>query len=253
MKTPKKYPNKQIEKFSTIFVQLGLVVSLTIIFLVLEHKTPKESGDIGCRLGIIHEKDISDLDTPIPFRKEVVKLREDKPIKKPSVAPDISEIEKITNTDTDTKETFIAKETEEKPFDIDAVLVVSEDDVIKEEDEPHLLLNVQNAPIFKGCEGLNEAEGRKCFDRKMKHHVLRNFDATLAQNLGMTPGKYRIFTQFIIDKEGKIKEVKSNAPNAILKKQAIKVVTKIPKFIPGMQNNRPVNVKYTLPITFLVE
>ena len=139
------------------------MVSLTIIFLVLEHKMPKEVSDNDCGLGIIHEKDISDLDTPIPFRREVVKLREDKPIKKPPITPDISKIENIPNTDTDTKETFIAKETMEKPFDIDAVLVVGEDDIIREEDEPHLLLNVQNAPIFKGCEGWNEMKGDKMF------------------------------------------------------------------------------------------
>jgi len=39
MKTTKKNARKQLEKFSTIFTQLGLVLTLFIVFLALEYET----------------------------------------------------------------------------------------------------------------------------------------------------------------------------------------------------------------------
>ena len=38
MKNLKKVPTKQLEKFSNIFTQLGLVLVLFIVYLTLEHK-----------------------------------------------------------------------------------------------------------------------------------------------------------------------------------------------------------------------
>lgn len=39
MKNLKKLPTKQLEKFSNIFTQLGLVLVLFIVYLTLEHET----------------------------------------------------------------------------------------------------------------------------------------------------------------------------------------------------------------------
>src|SRR5210317_1721806 len=39
MKNVKKLPTKQLEKFSTIFTQLGLVLVLFIVYLAIEHQT----------------------------------------------------------------------------------------------------------------------------------------------------------------------------------------------------------------------
>ena len=39
MKNLKKLPSKQLEKFSTIFTQLGLVLVLFIVYVTLEHET----------------------------------------------------------------------------------------------------------------------------------------------------------------------------------------------------------------------
>lgn len=39
MKNVKKIPTKQLEKFSTIFTQLGLVLVLFIVYISLEHQT----------------------------------------------------------------------------------------------------------------------------------------------------------------------------------------------------------------------
>ncbi|MEQ3498944.1 energy transducer TonB [Tenacibaculum sp. SSH1-16] len=87
----------------------------------------------------------------------------------------------------------------------------------------------------------------------MQQHIQRNFNSELAQDVGLNSGKYKILTQFVIDKLGNVTDIQIRAPHAKLKKETNRVVNKIPKFTPGKQNNKEVKVKYTLPITFRVE
>lgn len=114
-------------------------------------------------------------------------------------------------------------------------------------------INIQNAPIFKGCEGLSKIENKVCFDRKMKRFVQRNFDAGLANELGLNAGKNKIRTQFLIDEKGNVVDIKIRAPHRQLKKETARLIKKLPKFTPGQQQNKFVRVRYTLPIAFSVE
>ena len=43
MKNLKKLPRKQLEKFSTIFTQLGLVIVLFVVYVTLEYQTEQKS------------------------------------------------------------------------------------------------------------------------------------------------------------------------------------------------------------------
>ena len=56
---------------------------------------------------------------------------------------------------------------------------------------------------------------------------------------------------FIIEKDGSIGEpevVKS--VNPYLDKEALRVISAMPKWKPGSQNGKPVRVKYTIPVNF---
>lgn len=66
-------------------------------------------------------------------------------------------------------------------------------------------------------------------------------------------GKQIIQTQFTIDKNGEVTNIKVRGPHPILEKEAERVIGKIPKMKPGMQQDKPVGVIYTLPITFFVK
>ena len=111
---------------------------------------------------------------------------------------------------------------------------------------------IQNAPVFKGCEGLLKEENKKCFDKKMNKFVQRNFNAELVNEVGLSSGKYKIQTQFIIDNKGNVVDIKILAPHARLKKETQQLIEKLPKFTPGKQSNKAVKVRYTLPISFQV-
>jgi len=61
----------------------------------------------------------------------------------------------------------------------------------------------------------------------------------------------RVYLQFIVNKDGSISDVdiKRNLPGGC-GEEAKRVVLAMPKWKPGMMNGQPVDMYYTLPITF---
>lgn len=247
MKTTKKHARKQLEKFSTIFTQLGLVLTLFVVFLVLEHETAKEMAVIEPTKDEVYEP-VYTFKQPIILKK--VKVAVKSPEKTPTRVEDLKP--KVVDNNTEIT-TVIDMPVDEPIIDVTTIPQAEEVENIDETDDPISINNVQNTPVFKGCEGLSEEENKKCFEQKIQQHIQRNFNAELAQDVGLSSGKYKILTQFVIDKTGDIIDIKIRAPHAKLEKETDRVVNKLPKFQPGKQNNKEVKVKYTLPITFKVE
>lgn len=248
MKKPKKYPKKQLEKFSAIFMQLGLVLVLFIVLVALEYKSSVKVEPIASNEGELIEK-------PYDFEKAFILVKEIKKVQQPKKRKLIKDFSNIKKTDEEDAVETVIPTPENNTTNILNVNLVDEarEDDIDETDDPVLMVNIQNIPVFKGCEGLSEEETRVCFEKKMQRHVKRYFNTEIAQDAGLRSGKYRIFTQFVIDKTGNITDVRIKAPHKRLEKEANKVIDKIPQFTPGKQNNKPVKVKYTLPIAFKVE
>ena len=243
----KKHSGRQLEKFSTIFQQLGLVLSLFIIYVLVEYKAEKvENNSMTYNKSDSSEK-YTPIDQSFVFVKDVPKKLKPKIKRKPIM--DLNQMEKITN---DKEITDLLVDDKKSLVDVSKIKEIIEDD-IDEKDDPVLMITVQNAPVFKGCEGLNEKEVRVCFEKKMKQYVRRYFDNNLGNVLGMRAGKYGIYTRFVIDKQGNISDVKIRAPHVRFEKEVNKIIDKIPQFIPGKQNNKPVKVIYNLPIIFMIE
>ena len=127
--------------------------------------------------------------------------------------------------------------------DIDEVEI--EEEVF--EDVPFVV--IEQVPVYPGCKG-SKRELRKCLEESIREHVAKNFNAGLAQDLGMEPGKKRIFVMFVIDRQGGITNIQSRAPHKRLQLEAERVIKTLPKMKPGEQRGKPVGVKYSLPIVF---
>ena len=111
---------------------------------------------------------------------------------------------------------------------------------------------IDEVPMFAECKDLATRNDQKnCTSDIIKKFVNSNFEMAQFKAQGIT-GKNRIFVQFKIDKTGKIVDVKSRAPFPSLQEEAERVVKSIPQMIPGKQEGKPVNVLYSLPITFYI-
>ncbi len=64
----------------------------------------------------------------------------------------------------------------------------------------------------------------------------------------------RVICTFVVERDGSITDVRiAKSVDPSLDKEAMRVVSKMPKWIPGKQNGSAVRVKYTLPVTFRLQ
>lgn len=114
---------------------------------------------------------------------------------------------------------------------------------------------VEEVPIFPGCEDLiSNKERRDCMSEKISKFVQEKFNTGIADSLGLT-GRQRINVIFKIGELGSIitDEIRVRAPHIDLEEEAIRVISALPKMIPGKQKGKLVNVPYSLPIIFEVQ
>lgn len=236
----KKNPKFKLENYSKIFMQLGLVVALFVVYVVIEQKT--------------YERNFNELSsvqlTPIPEEIPPIIIVKEPELPKPKpVLPTEQEI--IKNNDPKKEDIFKTTEpNEEEPtFNLNTVETVPEEDPIVE-NVPFIL--IEDVPVFPGCKGDNDAL-RSCFNKKMQRHFAKKFDSDLPNELGLPPGKKRILMLFRIDKTGNITDIRVKAPHPKLEKETKRIIRLLPQMKPGMQRGNPVGVKYTLPMRIDVE
>jgi len=237
----KKSESAKLENYSRIFLQLGLVLSLLIVYFGLEYKVfEREIDDLQ---GNVSQEEIEEI-IPITERIEQVK-----PPPPPPPAPEVIEIvqdqEEIEETVLESTETDETEAVEVEITDIEEV--VEEEEVIEE--VPFAV--IEEAPIYPGCKG-SKAQRKQCLQDKIKQHVYKKYNIGLAEELGLEPGKKKVYVLFKIDHRGDIVNVQARGPHARLEKEAVRVVQSLPKMIPAKQRGKAVSVKYTLPITLEV-
>jgi periplasmic protein TonB len=63
----------------------------------------------------------------------------------------------------------------------------------------------------------------------------------------------RVFLQFVVERDGSVSNVKvMRSLDKDCDAEAVRVVKRLPKFIPGKQNGKPVRVYYSLPVNFIL-
>ncbi|GGG94369.1 protein TonB [Polaribacter pacificus] len=236
----KKNPKSNLENYSKLFIQLGLVLALFVVYVSMENKTyDKQVGS----LGDVTMEDLLEEDIPITERvePEIPKATPPPAPEEIEVVEDEKEVEETVIETTETDETE-AIEVE------DIVEAEIEEDI--PEDVPFNI--IEEVPVFPGCSG-SKQELTDCLNEKIRSHVLKKFNNELAADLGLPPGKKKIYVVFRIDPKGNITEINARAPHPRLKQEAIRVAKTLPKMTPGKQRGKPVGMRYTLPISFNVE
>lgn len=236
----KKNPKANLENFSKLFMQIGLVLALFITYVAIEKKT--YDRNFGEMADVVMNGDLEE-EIPITERiePEIPKTPPPPTPEKIEVVEDEKEVEEtvIETTETDETEAVEVEEIEE---------VEEVEEVV--EDVPFTI--IEDVPVFPGCKG-NKAELKACFNKKMQKHFAKKFDSDLPNELGLSPGKKRLIMLFKIDKTGNIVDIRAKAPHPRLQKEAVRIIKLLPKMTPGKQRGKAVGVKYTLPMRIDVE
>ncbi|MBT8254972.1 MAG: energy transducer TonB, partial [Bacteroidia bacterium] len=112
---------------------------------------------------------------------------------------------------------------------------------------------IEDVPVYPGCESEgNNAARKQCMADRIMEYVQSKFNTELASELGLE-GRQRIQVIFKIDHNGQVVNVRARAPHPRLEQEAARVVSSLPKMVPGKQRGKPVGVLYSLPILFKVE
>ncbi len=105
---------------------------------------------------------------------------------------------------------------------------------------------VDEVPVFPGCE--NADDPRACFQESMQNHIRKYFHYPEEAQEQKIQG--RVAVMFTIDKEGNIIRIKKRGPSPLLEAEAQRIIEKLPKMKPGQQRGKPINVPFSIPITF---
>ena len=120
------------------------------------------------------------------------------------------------------------------------VVVEKKEEKPKEEKKEEIFRSVEQMPQFPG--------GEAALMKYLQSHI--NYPPMAAEN----NIQGRVVVQFVVDKTGKVGEVKVvRSVDKDLDREAVRVCKSLPKFTPGRQNGQAVSVWYTLPVTFKLQ
>lgn len=131
-------------------------------------------------------------------------------------------------------------------------IIVSDTTSLVKNEKLSAFIEVENIPLFYSCDSIrksaNKRDQLKCFKQKMTEHIQENFFyPKLAQEQNI---EGRVKVRFVIDKEGNVTKIQALGGHKYLQDAACKVVSLLPKFIPGSHNGEPVKVSFSLPFVF---
>ncbi|WP_432412645.1 energy transducer TonB [Rasiella sp. SM2506] len=235
---------------SSIFFQVGLIVSLLAAFFVME----LEIGTAP-NVAVTHDDVLWETIPVITYTvlKDIVETPKEQPKKEVS-----REIKKVVPTIA--SQTFVAVENtivtiEAKIADTETPVVVPPvTDVATDKVPPATttILGVEHVPVFPGCEGVIGNEAKiDCMSSKIKAFIGKRFKT---ENFDyFEPGSVQTIRAFFtIDSNGTIVEIQARAKDKNLEAEAKRVIAKLPLMQPGRQGDTPVNVTYAVPIHFQV-
>lgn len=90
--------------------------------------------------------------------------------------------------------------------------------------------------------------------KEWERFLRRNLQADIPIDNNAAPGRYTVYLQFIVDKEGRVSDIKALTAHGFgMEEEAMRVLRKATKWNPANQNGRAVKAYRKQPITFVVE
>lgn len=218
----KKNPKSDLRRYSGLFLEVGFVLALAVVIYALNYTVGEKTY---ADLGKIQWGEPDPIIVPIT-RPEVEKVQP----QMPKVA-EILVIEDDPNIEDDNIEIDVESTEETKII----IVNYTPDDEDPGDDPPYEF--VPKMPSFPG--------GEKALAEFIRNNVVY---PEIARENGV---KGKVYVQFVVNKKGKVEQIKViRGIDSTLDQQAVNVVSKMPNWIPGEAEGRPVSVYFTLPINF---
>ncbi|MBM72154.1 MAG: hypothetical protein CL847_05175 [Crocinitomicaceae bacterium] len=159
----------------------------------------------------------------------------------PPPPPQIPDIEIVD----DEEEIEEELEIENVELDEDTEIEIVEED--EEDDTPYNIVEIM--PALGPCKSMRGEERNNCTQMEIMKYISENIEyPPIAKDAGI---QGKVFVKFVVGKDGNVKDVKViRGVDSRLDKEAKRVVSSLPKFEPGTQRGKKVNVQYTVPINF---
>ena len=224
----KKSPKADLENKKTVFMQIGLVVVLSLVLIAFEWTTT----DVKINLDFM-EADVEVEEEIIPITRQ-----EEVQPPPPPPPPAVTDILNIVDDDVELDVELEILDTEmdqNAMVDFSAIVVEEE-----ERDTGEIFMIVEEMPEFPG----GDAALQRYLASSIRYPVI-------AQENGI---QGRVYIQFVINQQGEVTNaVILRGVDPSLDREALRVVQAMPKWKPGRQRNRPVRVSYTVPINFVLQ
>ena len=211
---------------------IGLVIVIATFYATLEFGTREVVERVYDNFS-----DIFDDNT------EIVSTTMEQPLPPPppAVTKSISDELILVDDDSQEENNMISSE------DLGAAVVAPAPKVVEVAKVPDEV--IEDNEIFKIVEKMPEFPGGMAACLKFLANNIKY--PTISQEHGV---QGKVVIQFVVNKDGSIVDptvVRSVDP--YLAKEALRVISMMPKWTPGMQRGKPVRVKYTVPVTFRLQ
>ena len=223
----KKSEKANLENKKLLFIEIGLILSLLIVYIALEW-TSKETNTavLEDNTEILIEEDIisTNMETPPP------------PPAAPKI-PVLSDQIDIVDDEIELEDDMFMNLEDDSSLGVEIMDYVEvEEEVVEEEAIPFQL--VEEKPSFQGGDA-NQ------FSKWVNQRLVY---PEIAKENGV---QGRVTLQFTVEKDGTVTKVKVlRGVDPSLDKEAVRVVSMSPKWKPGKQRDRAVPVTYTFPVIF---
>ena len=216
----------------------SLITSVVPEKTIVEQVTSVEMVDLNIDQDIPEENIIRELENipPPPLLKETVQFTPPVITKDEDVR---DEDLMLTQQELTDNQVDISVATIEgvKEGGVDIADLVEHKVVVQEEREPEIFSHVEVMPSFPGG------------DREMMKWLAENINyPAIAQEQNI---QGRVILRFVVGPDGTVGNIEiQRSLDPSCDREARRVVAKMPRWIPGMQNGNPVSVYYTLPVLF---
>lgn len=218
----KKNPKLNLEKYKLMFFAISLIISIGVLVSAFQYQTSSAVTDLGL------DKNIEEEEMTEITRQDIQEPEPEQP-QEQQQQQTIEIIEIVDNSEEISEEA-------EFNFEFDEEEVIELEETV-EEPEDKIFIYVKNMPEFPG--------GKLALRKYVAEHVV--YPAVAREN-GI---EGTVFLRFEVTKSGTIGKVElQKGVDPLLDDEAIRVIKDLPKFKPGEQNGKRVNVWYSIPVTF---